>query len=328
MKRWDAFISHASEDKESVAIPLAEALKRAGVRVWLDRFEMRVGDSLREKIDEGLADSRFGIVVLSSSFLAKGWPTRELNGLFSLEESGRKVILPVWHNITKAELAERSPILADRLAAETSRGITSVAVELLAAILDPSSGSPSVASPGLTLRMAPLVDGTHELREVRGFLAAHPDIIRTAAGVAADACLLWKSDLHAPPEAADLVPDLAIGTVWRTTGRWSWEFLVFGEPGARVLDDRGNVSVSIANAFGTFVKWREWIRINRRTAATLFADIALDFPYTIVTGRRERAEADERRQIAELTDSLAGIRIRTYDWLSDAAAQVDERRMR
>jgi TIR domain len=152
LKRWDVFISHASEDKETVALPLAAALKRAGVRVWLDRFELRVGDSLREKIDEGLAESCFGIVVLSSDFLAKGWPKRELNGLFALEESGRKVILPVWHEITKSALAEHSPILADRLAAETSRGISSVAVQLLAAILDPNSGSPSVVAPRSKLR--------------------------------------------------------------------------------------------------------------------------------------------------------------------------------
>ena len=58
--------------------------------MWLDRFELRVGDSLRERIDESLAQSRFGIVILSPSFLAKGWPKRELNGLFALEESGRK----------------------------------------------------------------------------------------------------------------------------------------------------------------------------------------------------------------------------------------------
>ena len=147
MKRWDAFISHASEDKDTVALPLAAALKRAGVRVWLDRFELRVGDSLRDKIDEGLAESCFGIVVLSPDFLAKRWPKQELNGLFALEEGGRKVIPPVWHKVTKSAVAEYSPILADRLATETSRGISSVAAELLAAILDPKSSSPSVVTP-------------------------------------------------------------------------------------------------------------------------------------------------------------------------------------
>ncbi len=58
MKQWDVFISHASEDKKAVVLPLADALKKAGIKVWLDQQELRIGDSLREKIDEGLAKSR------------------------------------------------------------------------------------------------------------------------------------------------------------------------------------------------------------------------------------------------------------------------------
>jgi len=70
-KKWDIFISHASEDKVTVARPLAAALRRAGVRVWLDEHELRVGDSLSEKVDEGLSQSRFGVVILSPGFFAK-----------------------------------------------------------------------------------------------------------------------------------------------------------------------------------------------------------------------------------------------------------------
>lgn len=70
--RWTAFISHASEDKSSVARPLANMLSERGVRVWVDESEIRVGDSLRNKIDEGLSHSEFGVIVLSHSFLSKG----------------------------------------------------------------------------------------------------------------------------------------------------------------------------------------------------------------------------------------------------------------
>jgi hypothetical protein len=324
LKRWDAFISHASEDKDSVVLPLADALKIAGVRIWLDRFELRVGDSLREKIDEGLAESRFGIVILSSNFLAKGWPKRELNGLFALEESGRKVILPVWHGITKSILAAHSPILADRVAADTSRGIPSVAFELISAILDPNSGSPSVASPGLARRISVYLDGTHKLSEVTGFLRAHPDIIRTAVGSDADASLTWKSDLQASADEISLAPDAAIGTLWRTTGRRSWEFLTFAEPSTQILNDRGEVSESVASALQALAKWREWIRTNRRSAAAIFADITLDSPFTLVAGRRV-GTVDKKEQLAELNESLLGVRIRTYDWLVEAAARLDER---
>jgi len=61
---YDAFISHASEDKEKFVKPLAQALPRMEYRVWYDEFELRVGDSLRQSIDKGLVNSRFGIVVL------------------------------------------------------------------------------------------------------------------------------------------------------------------------------------------------------------------------------------------------------------------------
>lgn len=327
MKRWDAFISHASEDKDSVALPLAAALNNSGVRVWLDRFELRVGDSLREKIDEGLAESRFGIVILSPNFLAKGWPMRELNGLVALEERGHKVILPVWHGITKSLLAEHSPILADRLAADTSRGIREVAREIMNAILDPNSGSPAVAVPGLALRLNPLLDGTHELEEVKAFLMAHPDIIRIAVGCEEDASVIWKSDLQALSEVESFVPDVAIGKLWRTTGRRSWEFLVFKDPGAHALCETG-VSDPIVAALQALEKWRKWIGNNRRSAVAIFADIRHDFPCTFVTGRREMSNVDERQLLAELNESLVGARIRTYDWLIEAAAQVDQRRGR
>jgi len=145
MKRWDAFISHASEDKEAVALPLAEALTKAGLRVWLDRTELRIGDSLRRKIEEGLAESRFGIVILSKSFLSKDWPQKELDGLMAIEEAGRKVVLPVWHEITKAALVKRYPILADRLAADTAHGMAKVAYELIRVIRDTEGGSPPPA---------------------------------------------------------------------------------------------------------------------------------------------------------------------------------------
>ena len=67
-KEYDVFISHASEDKEAVVRPLANALRQKGVRVWYDEFELKIGDSLRRKIDQGLSKSRFGIVVISRSF--------------------------------------------------------------------------------------------------------------------------------------------------------------------------------------------------------------------------------------------------------------------
>ena len=117
---YDAFISHASEDKDDLVRPLAEKLKGAGFSIWYDEFELRVGDSLRRSIDKGLANSRFGIVVLSPSFFAKNWPQYELDGLVAREMTGGKVILPLWHKISKDEVIAYSPTLADKVALNTA----------------------------------------------------------------------------------------------------------------------------------------------------------------------------------------------------------------
>ncbi|PWT83049.1 MAG: hypothetical protein C5B58_07185 [Acidobacteria bacterium] len=131
---WDAFISHASEDKDAFVRPLARELEARGLRVWYDESTLTVGDSLRRSIDRGLARSRFGIVVISPHFLEKEWPQKELDGLVAREIGGVKVILPVWHNITAQQIREHSPMLADRLAATSAKGLSTVIAELMQAI--------------------------------------------------------------------------------------------------------------------------------------------------------------------------------------------------
>jgi len=128
---WDVFISHASEDKESVARPLAALLQSAGVRVWLDVNTLTLGDSLSQKIDDGLANSRYGVIILSKNFFSKAWPPRELSGLVQRELHGRKIILPVWHEIDHDFILQFSPTLADKLAISTSKGLASVSEAIL-----------------------------------------------------------------------------------------------------------------------------------------------------------------------------------------------------
>jgi hypothetical protein len=132
-KDCDVFLSHASEDKAAIARPLYEALVAEGLKVWFDEAVLKMGDSLREKIDDGLARCRYGVVILSPRFLAKRWPRQELNGLVAIETaSGEKAILPIWHELDHATLVKYSPTLADRVAGRSEDGIPA----LVRAILD------------------------------------------------------------------------------------------------------------------------------------------------------------------------------------------------
>jgi hypothetical protein len=130
-QKWDVFICHASEDKDEIARPLAEALRARGVSVWYDEFSLKLGDSLRQSIDRGLAHSVYGVVILSPSFFEKHWPQQELNGLASKEVHGQKVIIPLWHKLGFDEVQQHSPMLADRLAARTDEGLENLVEKIL-----------------------------------------------------------------------------------------------------------------------------------------------------------------------------------------------------
>jgi hypothetical protein len=135
IKKYDVFISHATEDKADIVRPLAHALQNAGLRVWYDEFELKLGDSLRRKIDAGLANSSFGIVVLSHPFFRKNWSQYELDGLVTREMTGEQIILPVWHNISKNEVISYSPSLADKLARSTAtHTVEEIAEEIVSLI--------------------------------------------------------------------------------------------------------------------------------------------------------------------------------------------------
>ena len=136
---YDVFISHASEDKAEIARPLADRLEAEGVRVWFDAFVLTIGDSLRQKIDEGLAASRYGLVILSPSFFEKDWPQAELDGLYGRQTAGQKVILPIWHRISKEEVAAASPLLAGLRAFKTAVMTLDEIVAELVAFLRPES---------------------------------------------------------------------------------------------------------------------------------------------------------------------------------------------
>ena len=160
---FDAFISHASEDKDEFVRPLAQRLNKSGIRIWYDEHELQVGDSLREAIERGLAHSNYGIVVLSPHFFAKRWPQRELSGLTAREHDGRKVILPVWFNLTFEDVVKSAPMLADRIAARSQDGMDAVVQRLMKVIRPdlPSQNKPPSAKSDKTNKRKAKERGPH-----------------------------------------------------------------------------------------------------------------------------------------------------------------------
>lgn len=128
---WDLFISHASEDKETIVRELVNELQKYDMKVWYDEFSLETGDSLSKMIDKGLQGSRYGLVILSPAFFQKGWTDYELRSLLMREIAGRrKVILPIWHEIGFREVADYSLYLADKYALSTSIGVAEMACKI------------------------------------------------------------------------------------------------------------------------------------------------------------------------------------------------------
>lgn len=148
MVQWDVFICHAHEDKSFVVL-LADALSRANLKVWYDDFVLKIGDSLRRSIDKGLAESRYGVVILSKNFFNKRWTQYELDGLVE-RDLERKVILPVWHEVDREEVARYSPSLAGKVAIKSTRTLA----EIVGAITAVASEQPPDTVPNVDILSA------------------------------------------------------------------------------------------------------------------------------------------------------------------------------
>jgi len=111
---------------------LADALRLKGCKVWYADSELRIGDSLSSRIEEGLRRSKRGIVVLSRHFFGKRWTQKELGALHA--KVVNRSILPVWHGVSEEEVRSHYPLLADILAVRSSEGMDIVVSKLLDAM--------------------------------------------------------------------------------------------------------------------------------------------------------------------------------------------------
>lgn len=131
--QYDVFLSHASEDKDEIARPLADALTSRGVVVWFDELNIRVGQSIRSEIERGIRDARFGLVIVSQNFMAKQWTQTELDALWGKKLAAQDdSLLPVWHKVTYDEVQQGLPLLAGLHALNTSTMSVDKIADLLA----------------------------------------------------------------------------------------------------------------------------------------------------------------------------------------------------
>jgi hypothetical protein len=127
-------------------------------------------DSIRAKIDEGLALSRFGVAILSEVFFQKLWTGRELDGLFA-----KDAILPIWHGVDAKIVTRYSPLLAGRLAASTADGLDKVARNIVERIYLPSADA--AVAPGTARRLAVVLANATTAAEVAAHLAEDPSLL-------------------------------------------------------------------------------------------------------------------------------------------------------
>jgi hypothetical protein len=128
--KYDAFISHAVEDKISIANELCAKLEERNIKVWYSGQELNAGDTLNHEIQQGLEASQFGVIIFSHTYINKTWTMRELYHFLPAQEKDRTKarIIPILHNgITAEDLAKKHVSIANIFAIQSSKGIDGIA---------------------------------------------------------------------------------------------------------------------------------------------------------------------------------------------------------
>lgn len=128
-----AFISHDFKDKDSLVRELANEMRSLNCPVWYDEYTLQLGDNLKDKIDEGINNSKYSIVILSKNYISNTtWANYEFNKIFKNENN---ILLPVWHGVGKDEVENFASDLSLIFGASTcNKSIKDLAKELVSKI--------------------------------------------------------------------------------------------------------------------------------------------------------------------------------------------------
>ncbi len=123
------FLCHSSVDKD-FARTLAEDLKENAIQVWFDEYEIKVGHSITQRINEALKENDFLAIILTPDAVCSEWVQRELSyGMVRELETKRVVILPIL-----LKLCDILPLIKDKRYADFSKNYDKGIGELLEAI--------------------------------------------------------------------------------------------------------------------------------------------------------------------------------------------------
>lgn len=113
-----AFISHDPKDKDSIVKIIAQGLQSRSCYAEYEEYSLLPGDKLNESIEKGIKESMRCILVISSDFLSnQAWAKKEFNSVFTRERIyNERMVLPVWSDVTKEQVYEYSPSVAEAFA--------------------------------------------------------------------------------------------------------------------------------------------------------------------------------------------------------------------
>jgi hypothetical protein len=344
--RWDVFVSHASEDKQRLAAPLALSLRRAGFSVWFDEFTLKSGDDFLKLIDLGLRESACGLLIISPRYVEKTFTNYEIARILAAETSRGIKIIPLRSDLTVEDISKRYPALKSRLILDLDKeGVDYIAGRIATDLLA-DADLPAAQIKSLPRRFGEVLGNVSEAADAKlpgrlgitdlhrtasavriaQFLHNYPEILITAYGKASSHCLVYS---HLYPElgATLLAPE--------RRGRWLDDADYF----AQARQSKLNSDFDIRDGGGTYTEDNHLLVFGADQDLLSGHDRDRDAlkglmgalgnsdrersehkRFTIVAGRRAQRGTSAQAAIDAFNRSNRhkAVVLRSHDWLLDA----------
>src|SRR5258706_6466822 len=232
------------------------------------------------------------------------------------ERGAVKRVLTVLHHLDSDGVANAFPLLADRLSVSTLAGIGAVADSIEAIVLNPKSQSPTAVAPSVARQFIALLEQPADREAIRAFLRRHREIVVRASGSYGPQ-IVWE------PPLGSHIADYAAGEVWPSANRVVWKVMLLG-PQATFATDRAAMIKQIDRWAAEAESLRAWVRSHLREARTTLDEIGGDLEIIVAMGRRPEPQTSVAQWFRAYNDEQFDVRIRTYDWLIDAALTIEE----